>query len=114
MALAGITLALMAARTISSNVTRTVVTRAEHRLVTHGPYRFIRHPLYTAGSMLFIGLGLLSANILILLVWLVAFLLIVVRTPIEEQYLIAAFGNDYETYMQRTGRYLPKLGKLFG
>ncbi len=31
------------------------------------------------------------------------------RTPLEEQKLIEAFGDEYRAYMQRTGRYLPKL-----
>jgi protein-S-isoprenylcysteine O-methyltransferase Ste14 len=30
------------------------------------------------------------------------------RTPIEEARLVERFGDEYRSYMQRTGRYLPK------
>jgi protein-S-isoprenylcysteine O-methyltransferase Ste14 len=31
------------------------------------------------------------------------------RTRKEEQNLIARFGDDYRNYMQRTGRFVPRL-----
>jgi len=34
------------------------------------------------------------------------------RTPIEEAHLVERFGDEYRQYMQRTGRYFPKLGAL--
>jgi protein-S-isoprenylcysteine O-methyltransferase Ste14 len=109
LALAAIPIAVGAARAIGKNVTRTVVTRADHELVTSGPYRFIRHPLYTAGSMLFIGLGLLAANWFMLAAWTLAFAFILIRTPKEEAKLIETFGDAYREYLARTGRYLPKV-----
>jgi protein-S-isoprenylcysteine O-methyltransferase Ste14 len=36
-------------------------------------------------------------------------LLMAVRTPREERMLIRRFGDDYRSYMGRTGRYLPRL-----
>ena len=33
----------------------------------------------------------------------------VVRTRIEEEKLIERFGDEYRTYMQRTGRFLPRV-----
>lgn len=95
---------------LGNNVTTTVVTRKEHQLVTTGPYRYVRHPLYSVGFMLYMALGLLAANWFILLVALLAFALISRRTPLEEQRLIERFGDEYRTYMQRTGRYFPRLG----
>ncbi|MEM6283242.1 MAG: isoprenylcysteine carboxylmethyltransferase family protein [Chloroflexota bacterium] len=62
MAAVAVPLAGWAARTIGNNVTRTVITRENHELVTTGPYRYIRHPLYTFGTMLFVGLGLIAAS----------------------------------------------------
>jgi protein-S-isoprenylcysteine O-methyltransferase Ste14 len=38
-----------------------------------------------------------------------AFLLLALRTRKEEENLIARFGDDYRNYMQRTGRFVPRL-----
>jgi protein-S-isoprenylcysteine O-methyltransferase Ste14 len=32
------------------------------------------------------------------------------RIPREEQMMLEAFGDEYKTYMEYTGRFLPKLG----
>jgi protein-S-isoprenylcysteine O-methyltransferase Ste14 len=53
--------------------------------------------------------ALLSASWLILLAGLLVFLLLAIRTPIEEQKLIERFGEEYHSYMARTGRFVPRL-----
>lgn len=94
---------------LGNNVTDTIAIRKEHRLVTTGPYRWVRHPLYTFGFVLFLALTLISANGLMGLALAAGLPLIVIRTPKEEAMLIARFGDEYRVYMQRTGRYLPRL-----
>ena len=94
---------------LGNNVTDTVAIRKQHTLVTHGPYRWVRHPLYTIGTLLFLSIILISANGFIALTALPALALLIIRTPIEEAKLIEKFGDDYRAYMQRTGRYLPRL-----
>ena len=69
----------------------------------------MRHPLYTVGLISFIGFSLLSANWFTFLMLLLAFIVIAIRTPIEEQRLIDRFGEEYVAYMQRTGRFLPRI-----
>jgi len=39
----------------------------------------------------------------------VAIALLVIRTRTEERRLIERFGDAYTDYMQRTGRFLPRL-----
>jgi len=94
---------------LGKNVTKTVAIREEHSLVIHGPYRWVRHPLYTAGFVSFVGLSLLSANWFILLLILLTFAILLMRTPIEEAKLIERFGDEYREYMKETGRYFPKI-----
>ncbi|MGH2593813.1 MAG: methyltransferase [Anaerolineae bacterium] len=98
-------------RSLGRNVTDTVVTRREHTLVRHGPYRWIRHPLYSFGALLFTGIILMAANWFIVLMGLVGFSILVMRTPIEEEKLIERFGDEYRAYMKQTGRFLPRLGR---
>ncbi|MBN2500775.1 MAG: isoprenylcysteine carboxylmethyltransferase family protein [Anaerolineales bacterium] len=95
---------------LGDNVTPTVVTRQEHQLVTQGPYRWIRHPLYTFGFLAIFASAITLDNWFIILTGLITINAILLRTPLEEAKLIEKFGDEYRRYMQRTGRYVPKLG----
>jgi len=96
-------------KSLGNNVTDTVAIRSKHELVTNGPYRWVRHPLYSLGTMLFVGIGLMAANWFILLAMGLGFVLLAIRTPIEEAKLIEKFGDEYRAYIQHTGRFLPRL-----
>ena len=97
-------------RSLGTNLTDTVVTRRAHTLVTHGPYRFVRHPFYDSVELLILAISLMAANWFFLLTGSVVLFLIVVRTRTEEEKLLARFGDPYRVYMDRTGRFLPKIG----
>jgi len=94
---------------LGKNVTHTVAIRKEHTLVSHGPYRWVRHPLYSVGFLAFTGFSLLAANWFILAALLLGFPVLAARTVTEEARLVEKFGDEYEQYIQRTGRFLPKL-----
>ncbi len=96
-------------RTLGKNLTDTVVTRAEHTLVTRGPYRWVRHPFYLATALVVVANSLMTANWFLALTGGIGFGLLVLRTRIEEEKLIERFGEDYNEYMKRTGRFLPRL-----
>ncbi|NOH02148.1 MAG: isoprenylcysteine carboxylmethyltransferase family protein [Chloroflexi bacterium] len=96
---------------IGSGITPVSATRKEHKLVTYGIYRWVRHPLYTVGSSLHISFGLMADNWFIILLAILAFIVMAIRTPKEEANLIEKFGDEYREYMKRTGRFLPKLWK---
>jgi protein-S-isoprenylcysteine O-methyltransferase Ste14 len=94
---------------LGKNLTDTVVTRREHTLVTHGPYRWIRHPFYDVVLLWAVSLSLVTANWLLAVLGLSVFAMMVVRTRTEEKKLIERFGNEYRSYMGRTGRFFPRL-----
>jgi protein-S-isoprenylcysteine O-methyltransferase Ste14 len=95
--------------TLGNNISPRETTRARHQLIVSGPYRYIRHPLYTIGGLFFAGLSLGAALWWTLLLLAIGFALLLIRTPKEEENLIALFGDEYREYMKRTGRYLPHL-----
>ncbi|RPI85094.1 MAG: isoprenylcysteine carboxylmethyltransferase family protein [Chloroflexi bacterium] len=107
--LTGVPLMYWVFSSLGRNVTRTTAVRKEHSLVTFGPYRYVRHPLYSVGMLNFLGFSLLSANWFIFACAVIGFAAIMARTPLEEQRLIERFGDEYRFYIERTGRYLPKL-----
>lgn len=86
-----------------------VTVLQEHKLVTDGPYRRVRHPMYTALNGFFIGLVLLSASWLLGLYTLLTLVFMIRRIPLEEGLLVEQFGDEYRRYMERAGRWLPKL-----
>jgi protein-S-isoprenylcysteine O-methyltransferase Ste14 len=96
-------------RSLGRNLTDTVVTRKEHTLVITGPYRWVRHPLYTSAALATLANSLAAANWFFFVAGCLMLLLLVIRTRNEEQNLIARFGDDYRNYMQRTGRFVPRL-----
>ena len=96
-------------RSLGKNLTDTVVTRQVHTLVTSGPYRWVRHPLYTAAALATLAVPLTAANALFFVTGSMVLALLVIRTRKEEANLIARFGDDYRSYMQRTGRFVPRL-----
>jgi protein-S-isoprenylcysteine O-methyltransferase len=85
-----------------------VAIAADHRLIDSGPYRLMRHPSYTGSIAAIAGLGLCLCNWASLLVLIVPTLLVFLRRMrIEEDALIATFGDRYRDYMRRTKRLIP-------
>ena len=88
----------------------TLHTQDDHQLISHGPYLWVRHPMYTNFFLMGLGWYTLTSNWFIGLP--LAFGIIVVmlvRIENEENVLLELFGDAYRLYMQRTGRFLPRL-----
>lgn len=92
------------------NITDTVVTHRAHTLITNGPYRWIRHPLNSFGGLIFLCLSLVTSIWLIPLLAIPTSVILIQRTSIEEQVLHSRFGDEYQRYSGRTGRFLPRTG----
>lgn len=109
-AVLGFALLQWAQNTLGKNWSDTPRMMKAQALVTSGPYQWIRHPIYTAfililGSTLFI-----SANGLIGLAWMgMTALETASRIGFEENLMLEFFGDQYKTYMKRTGRLFPRL-----
>ena len=98
-------------RSLGPNLTDTVVTRQVHTLITRGPYRWVRHPFYDCMVLFTISAALMMANWFVLAAGAVTFMLLAARSRTEEQKLLERFGEPYRAYQQRTGRFLPGLGR---
>jgi protein-S-isoprenylcysteine O-methyltransferase Ste14 len=110
-ALGGVTVVLgyLAHRTLGASFTPTLMTKQEHRLVTVGIYRLVRHPVYGSFFTNLASSFLVTSNWLIGLLGLVYSLLIFERTGHEERMMLDEFGDEYREYVQRTGRYFPRV-----
>lgn len=82
---------------------------AGHTIINTGPYRWVRHPMYTAFYILHVASFLLSANWFIGVTWTAGLTIIMfLRVKREETMMLEAFGEHYLSYMERTGRFLPR------
>jgi protein-S-isoprenylcysteine O-methyltransferase Ste14 len=80
----------------------------DHALVTSGPYGLVRHPVYTGYLALLLGSGVASMNVCLLLLWPVSLLGIHIQATSEEHLLRTKFGQDYDRYVRRIGRLVPR------
>jgi protein-S-isoprenylcysteine O-methyltransferase Ste14 len=84
--------------------------REDHQLVTDGIYKYIRHPMYAAHVLWGIASALMLHN------WIAGWSLLgvtavqyLMRVNAEEQMMIEQFGDEYEAYMKKTGRFIPRI-----
>ncbi len=77
--------------------------------MTTGPYGRIRHPIYAAMLLWSVGLALFTAHIFFVLLLMLVIIFMSSRVPKEEKIMIEHFGDEYIKYMEKTGRYLPKM-----
>lgn len=81
---------------------------ADQQLITHGPYAFVRHPMYVGLILAAIG------SLLIYTTWTTVLFacfapFMILRARREEAVLAAEFGEEWQEYTRRTGRFFPKL-----
>ncbi len=113
MGLVGIFLLFWVHHTLGKNFSVPGVMKEKQSLITTGPYRWVRHPMYTALFLVTIVYFLISANWFIAVVW-IGWIVGTVASMIrdEEAVLIEKFGDEYRAYVQRTGRFLPRIPAL--
>jgi protein-S-isoprenylcysteine O-methyltransferase Ste14 len=83
------------------------------RLVTTGLFRRTRNPIFVSTILALSGIVLLVPNVVTLaaLVFLVVAVELQVRW-VEEPFLLRIHGDAYRAYAERTGRFLPGIGRL--
>jgi protein-S-isoprenylcysteine O-methyltransferase Ste14 len=106
--LAGAALLVWAAFVLGRLLAHDAAVRADHALVEGGPYRLVRHPVYSGYLALLLGSGVASLNVCVLLVWPVSLAGILIQAASEERLLRERFGPDYDRYVGRTGRLVPR------
>ena len=94
---------------LGRNWSYTLELRKGHQLITSGVYKYIRHPMYAAIWMWGVAQVLLLHNWIAGWSHLLSFsLLYFLRVPREEQMMLNQFGEEYQSYMNRTGGIIPR------
>jgi protein-S-isoprenylcysteine O-methyltransferase Ste14 len=95
-------------RMLGKSFTGAVIVTPDQAVVERGAYRYVRHPSYTAGVIVFLGMGLALANWISIAVLMGADAIVYgYRVSVEERALVAVLGDPYRRYMSRTKRFVP-------
>lgn len=78
-------------------------------LMTDGPYGICRNPMLLGVFIYHIGVLIALLSIGALIVFVIEVLIMNVQVRKEEQRLREDFGKDYEEYVKKSNRFLPKL-----
>ena len=103
----GLVFAFSALGIFRKTKTTTVPHETPSTLVTSGPYRFTRNPMYVGLTLEYLGVAGARLDIwpAILLPLLLAYINFIV-IPVEEENLRGVFGDAYQEYGARVGRWL--------
>lgn len=80
----------------------------EHRtnLVRRGVFRVSRNPIFLGMILTLMGLFLIIPNALTMLAFVLGAVLIQIQVRLEEQFLAASHGTEYDDYRRRVRRWL--------
>ena len=81
------------------------------KVVSSGAFRYVRHPLYSACLLFYLGLAVSTASIFPLVLSVVIFFSYNYLASFEEKLLDEKFGEEYNKYKRRTGKWVPGIGK---
>jgi protein-S-isoprenylcysteine O-methyltransferase Ste14 len=105
----GLLFSIWARAYLGRNWSGAVTVKVEHQLIRSGPYRWLRHPIYSGMILALIGTamnrGQLRGAVAVVLLW-IGFTL---KSRIEERFMKATFGADYDDYCRATGGIVPRL-----
>lgn len=86
-----------------------IAGRKNAEVVAHGPYSVCRNPLYFFSMFAFMGAGLAFESLTVFGIFTAVFFLTHWPTILsEERYLRGVFGAEFDAYMARVPRFLPK------
>ncbi len=109
LSLISLTYLYWAGNVLAKHFSYTLEVQEEQKLVTSGPYHRVRHPIYTGTLTFLIFQFLVADNWLFLALTLVLIPYLIIRVRKEEEMMIENFGEEYVSYMKRTGKFLPRI-----
>ena len=80
------------------------------KLVFNGPYAYVRHPIYGLSQVIMLAALCSLPCVLVLIVAAIHLALMQWEVRREEKYLVQLHGSAYADYMQKVGRFVPRIG----
>lgn len=82
--------------------------------VLGGLYRYIRHPQYAAWAIFGLGIALFWSRMIVWLMYVTMLFVYYLLAVNEERECIEKYGEPYQSYLQKTGRFFPRFRKSSG
>ena len=107
----GLTLIISAYLVMSGHVVVSHEQRPDH-VVSSGSFKYVRHPLYLGSILFYLGLTVATASLFALGVLVIICIFYNYIANYEEKLLDIKFGEAYQVYRKKTGKWLPRLSGL--
>ena len=104
---AGLLFSVWARRHLGKNWSQAVTLKQDHELITSGPYAFVRHPIYTGLLLAILGSAIARGEWRGLVALALIFVVLWRKLRMEEEWMRARFGQEYETYANRVRALVP-------
>jgi len=101
----GTCLFIIAMITMQDNWRAGIPEKDKTDMVTTGIYTISRNPAFLGFDLTYIGASLAFGNIIVLILTALTIALMHLQILEEEKYLETTFGNRYDTYKNKVGRY---------
>lgn len=105
--LAGVSIRVVAVRTLGKYFSPELRTLQDHRLVDYGLYKYIRHPAYLGSFLFSVGIPLIFSSFYGFLLMLALFPCFLYKIKFEERMLLEKLGDEYREYRKKTKKILP-------
>lgn len=87
-----------------------VITEGAKKLIIKGPYQYVRNPMYLTHLWIWLAMFVIFGDVLLILYLLLGWLTLhVFVTKWEEPQLKEKFGREYDEYVKKIPRWIPKL-----
>ena len=106
-AIIGIAFAIWSRQSLRNNWSGEVAIREGQQFIRSGPYAMVRHPIYTGMLLALLGTTLVASTVGSLLGLVFAVLSLWQKAGIEEQFLMAEFGEQYTRYRREVKFLIP-------
>lgn len=96
---------------LGSSYSQDIIIQKNQKIITEGIYKFIRHPQYLSQILSDLGAAVaLMSYITLPFVLLLEIPLFIMRANLEDKLLKKHFGDEYESYKNKTGFMIPFIG----
>jgi protein-S-isoprenylcysteine O-methyltransferase Ste14 len=104
----GLSIAVWARHHLGKYWSGRITLKVDHRVIQSGPYGWVRHPIYSGLLWALLGTVITIGTLQSCLGLVMIFVAVVRKLILEEQWMSAYFGNEYEAYRRRVNALIPR------
>jgi protein-S-isoprenylcysteine O-methyltransferase Ste14 len=103
----GLSIAVWARHHLGKYWSGRITLKVDHRVIQSGPYAFVRHPIYSGILLALLGTVISIGTVQSCIGLAIIFVSFARKLTLEEQWLCAHLGAEYEPYRRRVKALIP-------